>query len=244
MFRLRLLPLYLLFAGILGSLSAQPISRSGNPAQPEDKNLFRKFPCGGTTILDEHFDGSSIPGTWMTLDLDDFTPNTNLTSLTPNKGWQSVVDFKNPGGSNRILASPSWYENNEGPSDDWLISPQIQNLPGNVCLSWYAYSQDRDFPESYEVRISTSTSELDSFFVLEPLVTIEEESDEFTYRNLNLSIYEGQDIYLAFRHISNDKFILALDDIRLAQVENTDLGVLLLDPVNSPQEQMFFSLAH
>ncbi|MEM7370579.1 MAG: choice-of-anchor J domain-containing protein [Bacteroidota bacterium] len=231
---LRLISILFLFVGLSLASFAQINSRSGNPASPEDKNLLRKFPCGGISILNEYFDTNGIPGTWTSIDQDGLSPHPNATQLAPAKGWQSVKDFKNPGGSNRILASPSWYENDEGPSDDWLISPKINDLPANTCLSWYAYSQDRDFPESYEVRISTSTAEIDSFFVLEPLVVIDEEGDEFTYRNLNLSIYEGEDIYLAFRHTSNNKFILALDDIRLAQVENTDLAVLLLDPVVSP----------
>lgn len=231
---LRLIFISCLFVGLSLPSFAQITSRSGNPAIPENKDLLRKFPCGGILVFNETFESSTIPSSWTSIDQDDLTPHPNATELAPAKGWQSVRDFKNPGGGNRILASPSWYENDAGPSDDWLISPQIQDLPPNTCLSWYAYSQDRDFPESYEVRISLSTPDIDSFFVLEPLVEIDEEGDEFTYRNLNLSIYEGEDIYLAFRHTSNNKFILALDDIRLAQVENTDLAVLMLDPVVSP----------
>jgi hypothetical protein len=230
-----LLALVLLISfGSTISLSAQSYSRSGSPAPSEDKGQFRKFPCGGTAILNQGFGGTALPAGWTVRDEDQLTPNANIQFLTPNGGWQSVIDFKDTSRTNRLLASPSWYEGDAGPSDDWLISPRIANLPANTCLSWYAYSQDNEFPETYEVRISTSDAEIATFLANDSLLIVEGESSLFTYRSLDLSDFAGEDIYLAFHHMSNDKFILALDDIRLAPVEQIDLAFFNIEPIAAP----------
>ncbi|MEM7655106.1 MAG: choice-of-anchor J domain-containing protein [Bacteroidota bacterium] len=229
--------LVVLSGGIPDSLSAQSMSRSGMAAPLEDKASFRKFPCGGDPIFDQRFNGFSIPSGWTTLDEDGLSPNDNIDFLVSNGGWQSVVDFKDSTGQNRLLASPSWYDNDAGPSDDWLISPQIVNLPANVCLSWYAYSQDAEFGEKYEVLISTTGNSPAAFLANDPLLEVEEESSLFTYRNLDLSDYAGQDIYVAFHHISDNQFILALDDIRIAEVKEVDMAMFLIDPIVSPSNE-------
>ncbi|MEM7512579.1 MAG: choice-of-anchor J domain-containing protein [Bacteroidota bacterium] len=204
------------FAGM-----AQSPSRSGRPAPQESKALLRNFPCGGQTVLEENFEGTSIPAGWTTLDLDGLTPKTEIQEFV-TAGWQSAIDFKDS--TNRALASPSWYEGTTDPSNDWLISPAV-SISGNVCLSWYAYSQDQGHPESYEVRYATSP-EPDSFLANPALVIISEESFALKFRSLSLEAFSGQTIYLAFRHTTSDGFILFLDDIRVANIENQDIGAV------------------
>ena len=205
-------------------------SRSGYPADPESKSMLRRFPCGGMTILDERFSADSIPGDWEVLDEDGLAPNHNILFMTPVGGWQSVVDFKDIDSVNRILASPSWYEDTAGASDDYLILPKTF-IPENVCLSWYAYSQDKFFPESYEIRVSTTTPDAAGFLANPPLLTVSAEGNAFTYRSVSLNAYEGEEAYIAFRHTSVNQFILALDDIRLAQVEKRDIAMFYLDEI-------------
>ncbi|MEO0639492.1 MAG: hypothetical protein AAFY70_07200, partial [Bacteroidota bacterium] len=87
----------------------------------------------------------TLPTGWVALDLDEQSPRFEVSLLTPEPGWQLVPDFKDPVGNNTVLASPSWYDNDTVASNDWLITPLIQNLPVRTCLSWYAYSR-RIFP--------------------------------------------------------------------------------------------------
>lgn len=204
---------------------AQSPSRSGNPAPQESKASLRTFPCGGEAILEENFNGTTIPASWTTLDLDGLTPKAEIQSII-SAGWQSSFDFKDS--SNRALVSPSWYEGTTQASDDWLISPAIA-IDGNICLSWYAYSQDQNHPESYEVLYSTTTPDPDSFLVNPSLVSIAAESFDLNFRSLSLESFSGQTIYLAFRQTTSDGFILFLDDIRLARVQNVDLGAVAID---------------
>ncbi|MEL6853349.1 MAG: hypothetical protein AAFP92_32865, partial [Bacteroidota bacterium] len=120
-------------------LTAQQVTRSGLKPPKGPKPAFRQFPCGGETILDEDFQtsGDTLPAGWSSLDLDQFTPRDEILFLTPAKGWQKVVDFRDPDSINLVMASPSWYKDTTGASNDYLISPKI-SLTANPCLSWYA----------------------------------------------------------------------------------------------------------
>lgn len=207
-------------------LQAQ-ISRSDYPSKPIPKELLRAFPCGGETILEEDFE-SGLPTDWKVLDLDQLSPNESIANppASVTSGWQIRNDFNDP--FNKVMVSPSWYESEDGKSDDWLILPQV-TLGNNTCLSWYAYSQDEFFGEDYEVLVSTTTDDTSAFLVNDPVKVVNDEINEFTFRSANLSAYAGQQVYIAFRQISQDQFILALDDIRLAEVVQNDYGTVSLD---------------
>lgn len=217
------------------TLSGQSLSRSGFPAPAEDKSTFRRFPCGGLTLLDEKFDGDSIPAGWSVYDVDNKTPRAEIQFLVPHGGWQSISDPKDTSSTNRVFASPSWYTDSTGASDDWLVLPPLGDIPANVCLSWYAYSQDIGYPEAYEVIVSTTGGTPADLANGDTLLFVDEESQDFTFRSVNLSEYAGSDVWIAFHHSSVDKFLLVLDDIRLAEVEETDLGTFLLDPISAPK---------
>ena len=204
---------------------AQIPSRSGSIHTFGIQGIQRQFPCAGDLIFEENFSLEILPEEWTIFDLDNQVVSTKIDTIV-SKGWQSIADFKDP--SNRLLASPSWYESPSS-SDDWLISPEI-TLTDNVCLSWYAYSVDRFFGERYEVRISTSGAVPDSFLNESPLLVVEEEDYFLNYRSVNLAAYAGQTVRIAFRHTSEDKFILALDDIRLSQVLINDLAMFPVEP--------------
>ncbi len=229
--------------GLLAFLPAmaQGPSRSGFPADLEDKTTLRRFPCGGQAQLDEDFQGSALPSGWAVLDEDGFLPRQEILFLTPIGGWQQVVDFKDADSSNLLLASPSWYTSDSSPSNDFLILPAT-TLPAQPCLSWYAYSQDKLFPESYEIRVSTTNPDAAGFLANPPVLTISAEGDEFTYRSTSLAAYAGQTVFIAFRQTTEDGFILALDDIRIANVEGTDLAMFNVNGLQGdPLDTLFFS---
>ncbi len=241
MFMLRFFSSAFLFVSLLGILQAQGPSRSGFPADAEDKRFLRRFPCGGTTILDETFQTDTLPDGWLALDEDGFTPREEIQFLTPLGGWQLVTDFKDDDSVNHVFASPSWYESDDGPSDDYLILPQT-TLPANPCLSWYAYSQDKLFPESYEIRVSTTTPDAQGFLAHPPVVSIDAEGDDYTYRSTSLATYAGEIVYVAFRQTTDNGFILAIDDIRIANVKGRDLAMFNLNPVSGdPLDTLTFS---
>jgi len=208
-----------------GSLQGQSISRSGVGAPAEDFSTLRRFPCGGSTVFEENVDSLALPQDWVVVDQDGATPRGQIQFIFPEGGWQVVKDLKDTTNGNFVFASPAWYEDSVA-ANDWLISPLIGPLPPNTCLSWYAYSVDQFFPEDYEVWVSTSGNTPADFLTNGSLITeVENEGTEFTFRSTSLANFEGEEVFIAFRHTSDDRFILALDQIRLAEVEARDMAI-------------------
>ncbi|MEO1451669.1 MAG: choice-of-anchor J domain-containing protein, partial [Bacteroidota bacterium] len=104
-----------------------------------------------------------------------------------------------------------------------------------VCLSWYAYSQDLAFQESYEIMVSTTGGTAADLAAGDTIFSEDAEQKDFTFRSVDLSAYAGQDVWIGFHHSSVDKFLLVVDDIRLAEVEQIDLSMFLLDPISAPK---------
>lgn len=203
---------------------SQIFNRSGSEITPHEPSLLRRFPCGGETLFEENVQNQSFPASWTRYDLDGENPDSRL-AFTDVPGWHVIEDPKdrfegqNP---NLVFVSVSWDENSNTASDDWLVSPKV-TLTDNACLSWYAYSADEFFPESYSIHI-VSDSTLDTLQSSTPIQEIEKEDFELTYRTLDLSEFAGQTVHIAFHHTSQDKFALVLDDIRVAKVERFDIG--------------------
>lgn len=201
-------------------LPAQLTSRSGaSNASYRSTGITETIPCSGTVLFSEDFE-SGIPNTWTIIDGDNRTPRPEIGL---SAGWQGIVDYRDT--SNHAAASPSWYTD-PGKSNDWLISPAI-TLGSNSCLSWNAYSQDQYFLEGYEVRIA-STPDTAAFLANSALFSAASASEDPTYSSVTLAAYAGQTVYFAFRQISDDKFVLVLDDIQVSNINNRDIGAFSL----------------
>lgn len=211
--RLHLPLMFLLLGG--GLLPAQKITRTLEP-QPATPDGVNAVACVGTMLLDEDFE-SGIPGTWTVIDGDGLTPN-SLMGLGP--GWQHRVDYRDT--TNHVAVSPSWY-NPVGTSNDWIITPAIA-LGTNPCLSWTAFSQDGNFKESYEIRVST-TLDTAAFLANAIVDSVSAESSTPSTHATSLAQWAGQTVYIAFRQTSTDKFVLVLDNIRVTNVNAIDIGV-------------------
>ncbi|MXV38020.1 T9SS type A sorting domain-containing protein [Flavobacteriaceae bacterium Ap0902] len=130
------------------------------------------------------------------------------------EAWIQFYDFYD----NKIAFSTSFYMNGE-PANDWLISPPIE-IPtdGSPTLYWKAKSYDSTAQDTYAVKISTTTAEMESFTNL--LVVEGEQAYEFNSRTLDLSAYSGQSVYLAFVNETNGGYFLALDDVYISTSED------------------------
>jgi hypothetical protein len=187
--------------------------------------MARNVGCAGETLFTQSFEEATLPAGWIVVDGDQGIPNANVQFLTPQGGWQVITDLKDSSNQNRAIASPSWYQDPTVRSSDWLILPATDPLPANVCFSFLAYAQDPSYPESFEVRVSTTGRDTADFLANAPLLSVAEESSDYTFYSLDLSDYAGQAISLAIRQTSLDAFLLVMDDFRLAQVKTRDLSV-------------------
>lgn len=170
-----------------------------------------------------------MPATFSLYNVDMQTPAGNVSYI--NQAW-IVRDDLNGGLTDSVAMSTSWYAPT-GAANDWMVTPAIAIPVGlNIRLTWDAIAYDGDFPDGYEVRIFTAAP-TDSTLASSTLgLTIPAENDSWTQRALNLSAYAGDTIYVAFRNISNDKFVLGIDNITVATIPNYDLQVVDILPNN------------
>ena len=175
--------------------------------------------------LSQTFDGvtlnasgrGSIPSTWKQYNVDNKTPNSQLSYFGTN-AWITVSD-----GSDTFAVSHSWY-NPVGASNDWLVSPSV-SIPasGTTYVTFAAMAPDADFPDGFSLKVSTTTDAVASFTT--NLLTVPAAEQTFTSYAINLSAYAGQTIYLAWVNQSNDMFLLFLDDIQVSTLPALDVAV-------------------
>lgn len=187
-------------------------------------------------IFQEDFDGIggptaggagtySFPAGWLKRNVDNRTPNTNVAYV--NEAWERREDF-NFNVADSCAFSTSWYTP-AGPADDWMWTPLIGPLPANCVLKWNAVAYDPAYPDGYQVRVMTSSQgpPTGGTGVMGNQVTnstqvfsITAENTTWTARQLSLNAYAGQSVYIAFRNVSNDEFLLLIDDV-VVEVQNT-----------------------
>jgi M6 family metalloprotease-like protein len=180
-----------------------------------------------TIVFEEDFE-NGIPATWGNEDVDGDSYRWGIISspqTTPQSG-------------NSVATSASYL--NEGylalTPDNWLVTPAI-TLTGNNVLKYYVGAQDASASaEHYGVYISASNEVPGTFAKLwEETMTASpgQPADNpvpgafrsggpqyipgaWYERTIDLSEYNGQTVYIAFRHFDcTDKFHLNIDNIKI-----------------------------
>ena len=171
-------------------------------------------------IFSEDFESStSIPDGWEIYNVDG-----QISTLSLMKGsvdaWLIMEIVYEP--DNNLAVTSSKYDNNIQ-ADDWLITDKI-TLTQNNFLLWRARSSSnkpQNF-EDYEVLISTTGRDIQNDFT-----KIYESTAGYYYEypKIDISEYEGKDVYIAFRGVGVEGWMLFLDDISI--VEQFDYDVAL-----------------
>ncbi|MBK8444816.1 MAG: choice-of-anchor J domain-containing protein [Sphingobacteriales bacterium] len=153
-------------------------------------------------------DGQNSTG-WSMYDVDGQTPATNVADFTQGWNWQDAWDATQDG----IMVSNSWYDP-FGQADKWLGTPAIAipNTDG-LQFKWQVKSQDVDFLEAYQVVVSTAGNTLANLQAGTVVYSETASPNDWTSRAISLDAYKGQTIYIGFHNISNDKFLLLLDNL-------------------------------
>lgn len=109
--------------------------------------------------------------------------------------------------------------------DNWLITPGLHIRYPKAYLSYYVQAADVNyFAETYEVLVSTLSNRDTSFFL--PIYTDTLDSDELKKVVLPLDGFEGEVVYIAFRHYNcTDQYRLLLDSIYVYDPETYEIRV-------------------
>ena len=205
---------------------------------------FLSFSGFSQTYYLEDFDGIpgptaggagtyTFPAGFLKRNVDNRTPDAQVAYV--NEAWERREDF----GLNVVdsVAFSTSYYSPVGAANDFMWVP-VQTIQPNTSLFWNARSYDLNYLEAYEVRIMTVPptggtgvigNQLTSSTVL---FSTAAESSGWTNHSIPLNAYTGQAVYIGFRNVSNDKFILVIDDIELRVINNFDLRVIT--PTQNP----------
>lgn len=150
----------------------------------------------------------NIPTSWSQVNVDGLTVSSQLSSYNfGNKAW--IILTLNDPAHGKAIVSTSYYSPS-GISNDWAITPSF-SVPANAMLKWQGLAADASYPDGYQVVLSTTGTNVANFTTT--LLTVSAENATWTTRSVNLSAYAGQIANIAFVNNSNDKFLLALDNI-------------------------------
>ncbi len=176
--------------------------------------------------IEENFD-NGMPQTFTILERDATTIDQKYyKNVKFDKAWFTTYTDNSANQAALSLSHTGSIDN--GAQENWLITPQVRVLSNEVCLRWDAKSIFNNLFETYKVMISTTDTEIESFT---ELITIEEETYDWTTHIIPLKEYKGKDIYIAFVNQSNNKFILAIDNLTIGMIPDvkfvaeTDLKV-------------------
>ena len=146
--------------------------------------------------IDEGFEGGAIPADWTVVsgaDSDDWFAYNNAAYAHTGEWVAAVAAYSSSGAGN-----------------DWLITPQVAVSGGDVfefyARSWYG-------TEHFEVWLSTTGNAPGDFGVMLGNATV---GDAYVKYDYDLTLYAGQNCYLATVWFYND-YALLVDDVRVGQ---------------------------
>ena len=169
-------------------------------------NLRYRKVLGYNETFSESFE--TFPGSWTIIDSDGDGYNWQQTDLTTSfDGSYQAVEGTN------VAMSRSWYGGSVGAvhPDNWLISPQV-DLGG--VLKYYVMDES-GYPETYRIYVSTSGTNIADF---QPITNDLNTpgTNQWTELTADLSAYEGQRGYIAFRHYNcYDQSFMFIDAVSI-----------------------------
>jgi len=175
-------------------------------------------------LLSEDFESGEFPADWFEINVDGLSPALDDDASWADTAW--IVGASSTFTGYAII-SISWYQddngNDVGPADDWLITPKVNILSGTT-LNFDAKSatSSGDFPDDYWVLINTGEPTKESFEADGEVLLMVDDEDYEDFRNveIDLSSYEGQDVHIAFRNVTNtDGYGLWLDQISISATD-------------------------
>ena len=174
---------------------------------------------------------NGIPDTLTLFDYDGNVPKEGL-GFPANTAWASWSDPDDE--ANMMAASCSYYENGKQASD-WMILPMLA-LPEDSAscqLYWRSRSAYDSFKDGYLVLLATTkTGNLedvsDNNWKTLKRVSNSENPAKWTSWQANLSEYAGDSVFVAFANITQDGWMLFLDDITVGPRESVTKATVRL----------------
>lgn len=160
-----------------------------------------------------------MPQDFILINADGLIPAQEKDSLFEENAW---IVIESELMSSRAAMSLSWYRNEEGPTDDWMVLPMME-IGSQAKMEWRAISTTfGEFPDSYEVLFAEETPSLENLSDIQINLILRIEAEEHSSpadREVSLADFEGKKGHIVFRNITASGDALLIDDIILSNVE-------------------------
>ncbi|MEA3505652.1 MAG: choice-of-anchor J domain-containing protein, partial [Bacteroidota bacterium] len=161
--------------------------------------------------IDEDFENGGLPNTWTVHDID----------MDGLEWWD---DEDNPHSGTTAVGLYSM-----NPSNDWLITPQVTIDDGDVFSFWLSSYYGAD-DEDFNIKISTTSSDVDDFVDFNPSIYITQSSSDYINYSYDLSAYSGQTVYLAIQCVSDNHEggsagYVTVDDLKVGQESTVNSSI-------------------
>jgi len=157
----------------------------------------------GSLPFSENFEGSTFPPTdWQVYDQDGMEP-----------AWSANTTHNHtPGGSGSAM-----HLYDASSQEGWLVTPLIELPSGTgIRLSFWSYNVWPGWYGNNAVMVSTTSPDPDvgNYTGIWSPITV---SDSWVFNMVDLSPWQGQSVYIAFRYQGNDAHNWYLDDVMIEE---------------------------
>ena len=165
------------------------------------------------TYLQTSFSSAAERKAFTFFDVDDMpVASERVKNLVVAKTWFAGTGVN--GADKSVMYSCSLRSGGQH-TDNWMITPKVHVSDADAWLTWDAQSVHHHLRESYEVLVGES---LDDFTSFKTVFTTDAEDYYWQHHMVSLKDYAGKDVYVAFRHTSHQKYLLAVDNVFLGQL--------------------------
>jgi PKD repeat protein len=209
-----------------------PINLQATVGPNDDVNLTWLAPgtVGGFEDDFESYEDFAIDfSPWVNLDVDGSTtygmtdiewPNAYVEQsfiiFNPSQTTPAVDDII-PHSGDKLAAC---FAATAPPNNDWLITPEVL-IQSGYNVSFFAKSYTDQYGlERFKVGVSTTGLNPDDFTIISEGAYVEAPVEDWTEFTYDLSAYAGQMVYVGIQCVSNDAFILLVDDISISATKS------------------------
>lgn len=163
--------------------------------------------------FEENFE-KGISSKYTLLDRDENPNKSGISNINFSNGSWATAQYDK--GCNAAMSSA--HCTHDYPVEDWMILPQINIKSNMAVLAWDAFSVHYDFRENYKVMVSENGTKTSDFV---EVYSVEEEDYYVRRHAISLADYEGKNIYIAFVHQDQNKYLLGIDNIKVGVISNS-----------------------
>jgi PKD repeat protein len=132
----------------------------------------------------------------------------NPALVTPSMATDQAIQAHS---GNRFGAC---FSSNPPRNDDWFISPQVQLGMNGSFSFWIRSYNDTYKVDDYQVAVSTTDNNPGSFTSISGTDTLHT-TTAWVKKSFNLNNFNNQKIFVAIHCVSNDHFLMMIDDLEL-----------------------------